>query len=268
MTDHLTLVTISLLGGHMNASQRGDVLISALIGVALVGILVVAGMTLLSNLNDGISSATFQKIALSHQEKVRLAFSGGDHCRLNLLNRPMPAEGASLSFQDFFYANASGNSLSSEKITGVGPTEDGINIKSINVINEKQLAPREYLARVQIIYTRENTLGPREIMRSTPILLSTNASNRIQSCTIPEDALSKCDRETRFVSGYGMADLPEGRLTQMVIFTKYIDCECRVSGWVCRNYTPPPPPPPPSPSGDGGSGGDASADCASGDSGF
>ncbi len=255
---------------HESSKVGGNILISVLIGAAVVSVLTLAITSLLTNVQDGVSSVTFRGSALDNINLVRIAFSSGHHCRLNLLNRPLPAVGSSISFQDFRYANTAGTALTNNKIVGVGPTGDRINVKSIHVFNEKPIGSDTHLGRIQIVYTKRNTLGPGEIVRSTPVLLTTNSSNRIINCTIAEATLAKCSPANRFVSGWGPVSLPEGQLTQIVILSKYCECDCRVSGWVCRCYNPPPPPPPPppSPSGGGGSGGDASADCASGDSGF
>ncbi len=242
----------------MKWNERGETLTTVMVAVAIAGIMALAIMSLISNVQGGISNATFRSEVEDSTNALRASFSTGNTCIRNLEGKTIPAVGGgTLALNNIFYLTTGGALDPSAKVVGVGTsnnyTVDSVTLRNGQLLSSVAGISNTYLGSIETVYSKSNTLGPGTLIRSIPIVLQSTAAGVISSC-VSAGSLGSCAANAAFpVAGFGNANLPLAPLTHLEVLNAQCQCECRITGWSCKCLAPPPPPgPTPSPTPNGG----------------
>jgi len=234
--------------GKIKRSMSGQTITSVIISVAIGAIAFAGLVTSITTLNSSSLTSSQRLESFSLLSTLRTAFARADACRLNFANVTLPPVGSALNpgKTALFSINGSGTALGTDALVRVGRIEGGANLARIDLVNERLVGLRTYMARIDLTFQRAaNELGPQEFRRELPILVEVDDAGEIIRCGTQIKSIKTCAPAAPDVPGYGPVSLPQAQLTHVVVLNPDCQCECRFNGWDCRCVVLPPGPPGP-----------------------
>ncbi len=203
-------------------NQRGDMLLSAIVAIAIFGVAMAAMMTYSESIMTNIRSLNFQLQAAEKLVAARVSLSKANGCTLNLVGKKLPAINAELDLPALYFAKTDGSGLTADAIAKVGENNQGMTLHSMKVKPVRQLTAQSYLASIDFNF-RMNSVYTPSLIRGITVNLDVDGSGQITTCAVSgsTDGLAggSCEAKTtmmHFAHKGGTFKLPAGKLTQIV----------------------------------------------------